>query len=81
MQPKGDAIYAEISWPGCVVAGHGPLGKPAGCHRPPTHTGLVFFEHPRPRVWLIFACGEHIGELIAARPMLEQLRALHDRPA
>jgi hypothetical protein len=40
-----------------------------------THAGLAFFEHPRPRVWLVFACDEHRGELIAARRMLDRDRA------
>ncbi|GAA0934142.1 hypothetical protein GCM10009559_24470 [Pseudonocardia zijingensis] len=67
-------MYSEISRAGCVVFGRGPLGKPAACQRAPTHAGLVYFEHPRPRVWLAFACEEHHGALVGARPMLERDR-------
>jgi hypothetical protein len=32
--------------------------------------GLAYFEHSR-RVWLSFACADHRGQLIAARPVTE----------
>jgi hypothetical protein len=68
-------VFNEIGRPGCIVTVSGPLGKPAECHRAPTHAGLAFFEYPRPRVWLVFACDEHRDELIAARRMLDRDRA------
>jgi hypothetical protein len=68
-------VFTEIGRPGCIVTVSGPLGKPAECHRSPTYAGLAFFEYPRPRVWLVFACDEHFGQLIAARRMLERDRA------
>jgi hypothetical protein len=68
-------VFSEIGRPGCIVTVSGPLGKPADCHRAPTHAGLAFFEYPRARVWLVFACDEHCGELIAARRMLDRDRA------
>jgi hypothetical protein len=67
-------VLGEISRPGCIVTVNGPLGKPASCHNPPTHAGLAFFEYPNPRVFLVFTCSAHRGEVIAARPMLDRDR-------
>jgi hypothetical protein len=56
----------QLGAPGVVLR----FRPPARCgHR---HAGLVLFEHPRPAVWLVFACPEHCAELIAARPACGQ---------
>jgi hypothetical protein len=68
-------VFGELSRAGCIVTVTGPLGKPASCHQPPTYAGLAFFEYPRARVFLVFVCDAHRGEVIAARPMLERDRA------
>jgi hypothetical protein len=68
-------MFSSIDTPGCVVSVSGYLGTPTNCPGLPTHAGLVFFESPRPAVWLVFVCTAHRGQVIAARPLLDRDRA------
>jgi hypothetical protein len=68
-------LYGPMSTLGCVVYRTDSVGRPCDCFGAVTHAGMIYFGYPRPTAWLAFACAEHAGHLIAARPMLERDRA------
>lgn len=59
----------------CVGYRQGVWTAPSRCPAPVVAAGLVFYERPRPAVWLAFACPEHVEHLTAARSLLDRDRA------
>jgi hypothetical protein len=58
-------MFDSVDTPGCAVMGRGDVETPRSCEAPVTHAGLAFFEHPRPRTYLLFASARHADQLIA----------------
>jgi len=57
----------------------GPGGSFRSCAGRPTHCGVRLYRSPQRRqleCWLVFACLDHIGEIAAARPLLQGDEAL-----
>jgi hypothetical protein len=66
--------------PGCGAACQsGPGGSFRPCEGRPSHAGVNLHRSPIRRqleCWLVFACAQHVGEIDAARPLLERDEAV-----
>ena len=61
---------------GCWGYQGGTWTSPSSCTRAPVAAGLVFYSSPRRQsVMVSFACPDHAGDLIAARPLRDRDRA------
>ena len=66
--------------PGCGAACQsGPGGSFRSCEGRPSHAGVKLHRSSIRRqleCWLVFACAQHVGEIDAARPLLERDEAV-----
>jgi hypothetical protein len=77
-------VPVPVPWtlgePGCGAACQsGPGGSFRSCEGRPSHAGVKLHRSPIRRqleCWLVFACAQHVGEIDAARPLLERDEAV-----
>jgi hypothetical protein len=62
----------QLGGPGCGGYTTDPVVAPSSCQRQPVAAGLVTTQAKPRKVWLAFACAQHLDHLTAPR-------ALHER--